>query len=700
MSFTDLLKKATNFLGIGSPETARPPPLDGEIIFCKNNVCVHPPASLSTEIEHYPGYLNIRSQEDKVLNSTLILTWIPNSTLKKNPRSIENSPGRAKISPRRSPRQEFAKELSSTEDVKPEANSPLTAGHYKSQASDSGFVSQDLSISSEGDARSFDRAVVIEEEQCSETDSESTSTDEQLVALLRRSTLKNPAKDSVLQEENRRRTSSGRSVTSVTSIEMDGDNLHDMRFPANAVMFSSEAVQSPGGTVHRTAKDQLCGVFSVDLGQMRSLRIFYTDHACTSGQLVIASRESQYKILNFHHGGLERLADTLSHWKFLAQPLHEKQRHLVDKRCRHFSVIRPYLTDEQRHPEEGAHETVNEETWRQHMNEQGQIEDDFHLRRAIFFAGLDPSLRHEMWPFLLHYYPYNSTHEEREQIRNDRYIVYQNLRRQRESMSPESAEEFWRNVQCTVEKDVVRTDRTHVYFKGDDNPNIQVLKNVLLSYAVAHPCYGYTQGMSDLLAPILVEVQNEVDAYWCFVGLMQRTIFVSSPKDVDMDKQLSYLQELLRLLLPHFYQHMTNVQDGMELLFVHRWILLCFKREFPEADALRMWEACWAHFQTDYFHLFICAAIIAVYGEDVVQQKLPADEMLLHFSSLSMHMSGEVVLRKARGLLHKFRTLEKIPCTLEGICMLCGSGMWDSGHVPTVECSGNHEDTQCPFGGK
>lgn len=57
---------------------------------------------------------------------------------------------------------------------------------------------------------------------------------------------------------------------------------------------------------------------------MRSLRIFYTDHACTSGQLVIASRESQYKILNFHHGGLERLADTLSHWKFLAQPLHEK----------------------------------------------------------------------------------------------------------------------------------------------------------------------------------------------------------------------------------------------------------------------------------------------------------------------------------------------------------------------------------------
>lgn len=49
---------------------------------------------------------------------------------------------------------------------------------------------------------------------------------------------------------------------------------------------------------------------------------------------------------------------------------------------------------------------------------------------------------------------------------------------------------------------------------------------------------GYTQGMSDLLAPVLAEIQHEADAYWCFVGLMQRTIFVSSPKDSDMDKQL------------------------------------------------------------------------------------------------------------------------------------------------------------------
>ena len=39
---------------------------------------------------------------------------------------------------------------------------------------------------------------------------------------------------------------------------------------------------------------------------------------------------------------------------------------------------------------------------------------------------------------------------------------------------------FWNKVQCTVEKDVVRTDRTQPYFAGDHNANVQVLKYVIL----------------------------------------------------------------------------------------------------------------------------------------------------------------------------------------------------------------------------
>lgn len=65
-------------------------------------------------------------------------------------------------------------------------------------------------------------------------------------------------------------------------------------------------------------------------------------------------------------------------------------------------------------------------------------------------------------------------------------------------------------------------------------------------------------------------------------------------------------------------------------------------------EALRMWEACWSHYQTDYFHLFICISIMAVYGDDIVQQNLGTDDMLLHFNSLAMHMSGPIVLRQVK----------------------------------------------------
>lgn len=59
-----------------------------------------------------------------------------------------------------------------------------------------------------------------------------------------------------------------------------------------------------------------------------------------------------------------------------------------------------------------------------------------------------------------------------------------------------------------------------------------------------------------------------------------------------------YLRELLRLTHVRFYQHLVSLgEDGLQMLFCHRWLLLCFKREFPEAEALRIWEACWAHYQ-------------------------------------------------------------------------------------------------------
>ena len=35
---------------------------------------------------------------------------------------------------------------------------------------------------------------------------------------------------------------------------------------------------------------------------------------------------------------------------------------------------------------------------------------------------------------------------------------------------------------------------------------------------------GYVQGMSDLLSPILFLMEDEVEAFWCFVGFMEKVV--------------------------------------------------------------------------------------------------------------------------------------------------------------------------------
>lgn len=55
---------------------------------------------------------------------------------------------------------------------------------------------------------------------------------------------------------------------------------------------------------------------------------------------------------------------------------------------------------------------------------------------------------------------------------------------------------------------------------------------------------------------------------------------------------------------------------------------------------------------------------------------------------------------QARSLLYQFRLLPRIPCSLHDLCKLCGSGMWDSGYMPAVECTGQHPGSEsCPYGG-
>ncbi|XP_052872779.1 TBC1 domain family member 16 [Anopheles cruzii] len=820
MPIVNMLKRASSYI-LGSDDDAEDGATelvyeDNEILFCKNNICVHPPAVVRQESDvlHYPGYLTVTTktfidQYNNAKRPTLFLTWIPNSTLRKCPSTVENivlsrsviGPGGIGLSesklklhqqqllaplPRENglhrktadaqeklPAFVEAGENPFTTTIKIANTNPFLEPYNESIAQTAtgdnksmncSDYSETISISSSSDKASLCNSTeydgreleepevaddVDDDEGCvipSEMHSSATAVgDELLDSSVEDQDLKTELQPLLESETGGTKLTAAASAklhqhmklpsqSSVTSVNITIASPHiqnvdisppEAALPAAERFLRSLSITSSDENNPNWMSPELlaykhnlafpesasaspivsrktplkCRRFSVDLSQMRALRLFFNDEQCTSGQLVIASRESQYKILHFHHGGLDHLAQVLHQWHCLLHniKLAPGQDEPANVPYRQFMVCRPEVRKADLHPEEGRVSKITTDYfYGTLLNEKGQIEDDLQLRKCVFFGGLDRSLRKTVWPFLLHCYSTGSTFEDRAALSEIRRQEYEEITRRRlYSMSPEAQAQFWRTVQCVIEKDVVRTDRGNPFFAGDDNPNIDTMKNILLNYAFYNPGMSYTQGMSDLLAPVLCEIKSESETFWCFVGLMQRAIFVCTPTDNDIDRNLCYLRELIRLMVPSFYKHLQKHTDAMELLFCHRWILLCFKREFTEAVAIRMWEACWSNYLTDYFHLFLCLAIIAVYADDVIAQDLRTDEMLLHFSSLAMYMDGQVILRKARGLLHQFRQFPKIPCTLSGLCRRCGPGMWDSGHHPSIECIGHLDHETC-----
>lgn len=62
------------------------------------------------------------------------------------------------------------------------------------------------------------------------------------------------------------------------------------------------------------------------------------------------------------------------------------------------------------------------------------------------------------------------------------------------------------------------------YFAGENNPNLEILSDILMTYVMYNFDLGYVQGMSDLLSPILVLFKDEVESFWCFVGFMDKVV--------------------------------------------------------------------------------------------------------------------------------------------------------------------------------
>jgi len=95
-----------------------------------------------------------------------------------------------------------------------------------------------------------------------------------------------------------------------------------------------------------------------------------------------------------------------------------------------------------------------------------------------------------------------------------------------------------------IDKDVARCDRNHPYFMHQQN--LDKLRNIVTTYVWEHLDVGYMQGMCDLVAPLLVVLDDEMVVFSCFQTLMERMI-ENFPTGDQMDHNFANMRALMQV---------------------------------------------------------------------------------------------------------------------------------------------------------
>ncbi|CAN6976431.1 unnamed protein product [Brassica oleracea var. botrytis] len=284
--------------------------------------------------------------------------------------------------------------------------------------------------------------------------------------------------------------------------------------------------------------------------------------------------------------------------------------------------------------------TLSVRKWQAAFTQEGFLDMGKTLNR-IQQGGIHPTIRGEVWEFLLGCYDPKSTFEEREQIRQRRRTQYASWKQECKQMFPvigsggfitapvitekgqpildplvlqetnlgEDSDFFkelesrgpldkkviqWMLTLHQIGLDVNRTDRTLVFYEKKEN--LSKLWDILALYAWIDDDVGYCQaGMSDLCSPMIMLLEDEADAFWCFERLMRRLRgnFRSTGRSVGVEAQLTHLASITQIIDPKLHHHLENLGGG-DYLFAIRMIMVQFRREFSFCDSLYLWEMMWA----------------------------------------------------------------------------------------------------------
>ncbi|KAM7418254.1 hypothetical protein PAMA_017756 [Pampus argenteus] len=143
-----------------------------------------------------------------------------------------------------------------------------------------------------------------------------------------------------------------------------------------------------------------------------------------------------------------------------------------------------------------------------------------------------------------------------------------------------------------IQLDLHRTLTTNQHFSSPSSPALHQLQRILLAFSWQSPVIGYCQGLNRLAAIALLVLQNEEDAFWCLVSvvetIMPQDYYTKNLAASQADQWVlkDFLAEKLPRLAAHFEDHSIDVS-----LITFNWFLVVFVESLPSDILLPLWDA-------------------------------------------------------------------------------------------------------------
>ena len=272
------------------------------------------------------------------------------------------------------------------------------------------------------------------------------------------------------------------------------------------------------------------------------------------------------------------------------------------------------------------------------LNEFKSFIDQNQTQQAYFEIrkrGIADDARFYIWPILLGIFPPDADEEKKEQILSQKLTEYLAIKKQWNLLTDEQFKmsPALIDIVHVSENDVRRNDRKNPHFAGDDNPNLDILRNVMRLYSIYNRDCGYVQGIGDIISAFIVLFIKEWDKekkiftfqdgkqrnsdetesyiFWLFKSMMETTQQDRIFGDLEACQQfvLNNAAEIAYTIHKPLKKLIAN-SEITNISFLFQSLLLLFKRDFKFSDVTRIWDSILSSVQPFIYPRFIISAIL------------------------------------------------------------------------------------------